>query len=149
GPATPAGAVRSAEQDEAVKDVPPPAPLTPPRAALPAAAEPPVALRPAGPSAVSLFWWSTLVLTLIGLFLGAASQRAGDSLVVSLVILWLIRPALQPGAFVVAFLILAFSSRPGKDFQRRQLGKIGCGLIAGTAAGIAAMALIFFVCTLR
>jgi len=96
-------------------------------------------LRNSGPSAVGLFWWTFLVLALLG-FVGFNVWAGGGGVsIVGGVILLLTLPAFQLGAGLVAALILAMSSRSDKSYQFRQLGKILLGMVAGTMVGMLVM----------
>ena len=101
-------------------------------------------------SAVSLFWWTVLALSVIGFvfFLfyrdGEAGPRQGTDPLVSLMIIVLIFPVIQLGAVIVTAVILALSKRPDKSFQFRLLRKISVGLIVGTVVGAIGTVAVFY-----
>jgi hypothetical protein len=96
-------------------------------------------------SAVALFWWIVLGLSIVGLLWFASSSN--DNMAVGLVILALVMPAVQLGsAFIVAIVLLCMR-RTDSGYQFIQLGKITLGVILGTAAGIVAMVALFYACT--
>jgi hypothetical protein len=95
-----------------------------------------------GHSAVSLFWWSVLVLTGIGM-VGFAITSGRDSFGLSLILIMLTLPAFQFGAAIVTAIILAVSPRPDKGYQFWQLGKIVLGTVAGTVVGLLLMYAIY------
>jgi hypothetical protein len=97
-----------------------------------------------GVSAVKVFWFTTLIVTVLWVFgsvaLGAADHGpSGESLLVGLVILALLYPAVQLGCAILTLLWMAFSNRDDKPYQLKQVGKITLGLFLGTLAGILSM----------
>jgi hypothetical protein len=96
-----------------------------------------IALGTYGPSAVSLFWWTSLIFAALGLVI--AVFNGAEGFLIGGVILLMVFPGVQLAAAVVAALVLAISSRPDKGRQLRQVGKIILGMIIGTIAGILTM----------
>jgi hypothetical protein len=95
-----------------------------------------------GISAVALFWWLLLGLSIVGLIWGG-SQGGSDAIGVTLVILALTLPAVQLGSAILVLLLLLFSPRLDRSYQLKQLGKITLGTIVGTVAGGLFMYVIF------
>jgi hypothetical protein len=144
----------SAREREAVTAEPPASPTTPVDPVRLDKDERGIALPAPGPSAVSLFWWTVVVLVFlatVGIYFWNRRDfgRNGEAVVIIGIILLLGFPGLQLGAAVVTAFILAVSDRPDKIYQLRQLGKIVGGLVAGTAIGLLAMALLCGVFSLR
>jgi hypothetical protein len=102
-----------------------------------------VTLPASGPSAVSLFWWTLLILVICGIMLGFIKEGP-NGLVFGLIIIVMVLPGLQLGAAIVAALIMAVSNRPDKSYQLRQIGKIVLGVMVGAGAGILALVVLFF-----
>jgi hypothetical protein len=98
--------------------------------------------NPSRLSAVALFWYVSLALAGLGGLYGLSRGLAG--IIVGVVILALVFPGLQLVSALVVLLALAFSDRPDRAYQLRQLGKIAIGLVLGTLAGLAFMALLAF-----
>jgi hypothetical protein len=97
-------------------------------------------------SAGSLFWWSVLVLAVIGLVAFPIAYGV-NSCGAAVLILALVFPAIQFGAALVTAVILALSPRPDKEYQYRQLGEIVGGTVLGTVVGLIVMFLLFVACT--
>jgi hypothetical protein len=97
---------------------------------------------PSAVSAASIFWWTVLVLILIATVLGLPFMVVGG-LFVSLMAL----PLVQLLASLVTLLILVGSTRPDRDLQLKQLGKITLGVVIGTFfGGLALGVLLLVVC---
>lgn len=101
-----------------------------------------------GLSAVSLFWWISLILG-FGVFLWFSVSGSGGGPLLGAFILVIFLPAVQLGAALLTALILAVSASPHKSYQFQQLGKIGCGVVVGTVVGILAMVVLGFALSAR
>jgi hypothetical protein len=86
-----------------------------------------------GLSAISVYWFSFLILTVLGGLIGLANG------IVGIVFLVLGLPLVQIAAVVVSAILLAFNSRSVEDGQLWTLGKIALGIIVGTGLGVASM----------
>jgi hypothetical protein len=109
-------------------------------------------VRGHGPSAVGLFWLSTLVLgslVIIGGGILSAAQTVSGEFVSGalggLFAIVMLAPALFLIAAAVAALILGLSGRPDKLLELRQLGRITLGMVLGTVIGIVPMAAVLLV----
>jgi hypothetical protein len=109
---------------------------------------PRIALPKSGPSAVSLFWWTLLVLVTGGMVFGMLTD-GGAGIAVAGIIVLLVFPGLQLGAAVLTAVFLAVSRRPDRGYQLRQLGKIVKGVLVGTALGILVMVIIGLLLSIR
>jgi hypothetical protein len=121
-----------------------PTPAAPGDSFRPSGDEPRIALPKSSLSAVSLFWWTFLVLTAVGLLVAIGYLR-GDrlALVGGVIIILLILPGLQLGAALLTAIILAVTAHPNKGYQFWQLGKIVLGVVIGTLIGLGVMWAMF------
>src|SRR5579859_2882168 len=97
-----------------------------------------------GPTAVSVFWWTTLILV-VGLSVYFAVQT-GDAtgLLIGLFLSLMALPVMQLVAAGVAAIFAAASKRPDHVRQLRQAGKIALGVLIGSIAGGLALAIVLF-----
>ena len=119
-----------------------------------------------GPSAVKVFWISTLICTVLTMvlltfwsvwnpFIGGrrGARRASDDMVEALAtglcFLILGFPVVQLASAFVTLLFLSAKSGSDSSFQLRRLGKITLGVIVGAVAGVLAMVIIGFVLSRR
>ncbi|HEY7426413.1 MAG TPA: hypothetical protein VH682_19425 [Gemmataceae bacterium] len=101
----------------------------------------PIVLPGRGLSAVSLFWWISLILGFgVVLWFSVSASRGG--LLLGAFILVIFLPAVQLGAALLTAIILAVSAGPHKSYQFQQLGKIGCGVVVGTVVGVLVMVVL-------
>jgi hypothetical protein len=136
----------SARCREAITAEDPSSPVTPAESLRSDEGEPRIALPESGPSAVSLFWWTLLILVMGGMVFGmlvaSGAPGSGSAIAIPGIIILLVLPGLQLGAAILTAVFLAVSLRPDKRYQFRQLGKIVKGVLAGTALGILVMVII-------
>jgi hypothetical protein len=99
-------------------------------------------------SAVALFWWLLVALSVVGLLWGVQTGIGGPGgwktgVGIALLILALTLPAVQLGSAFLVLFVLLFSRRIDRPYRLKQLGKITLGTILGTLAGVLLMYLIY------
>ncbi len=130
-------------QQEAVTRRAPAPPNPPDEAAESLKPNRPVTLHAFGPSAVSLFWRTLLLLAVAGVTFSTI-KIGSEGFAVGLWFLVLILPAVQLGAAILVALILAVSRRPDKRYQLLQIVRIALGVMVGAGAGLMLMVALGF-----
>lgn len=97
-------------------------------------------------SAVTLFWWLTCALVVLGLMIPVfAYQRQAEPFLIAGILILLAFPIIQLASVVLTAFIIGFGNRPDRSHQFKQLGKITGGIVSGTILGMLAMTLIWAV----
>jgi hypothetical protein len=102
-----------------------------------------IALPGYGPSAVTFFWWTLLGLVVLGFLLSLTNGAEG--VLIGGVIMLMVLPGMQLGSALITAVVLALSTRPDKNYQFWQLGKVVLGAVVGTVVGIGMMWFFYLV----